>query len=127
MLFIGFSLILITCVFSLYGLNFKVNGLNKLVTSIPKQVFEYSVPVSEEELSLYFVQNKVKEKYEEYIEKHIYKYVDKYDVEYFFYNINDKGVCDVNDCQGVEISFKAPINTFYTYRYISYYEIRRMI
>ena len=127
MLFIGFSLILITCVFSLYGLNYKVNGLNKLVTALPKQIFEYSVPLAEEEISPYFIKNKVKEKYEEYINVHVYRYAKNYEVEYYFYNINDKGVCDVKDCKGVEITFIAPVNTFYTYRYISYYEIRRMI
>lgn len=122
------SVILATIVISLFSFTVRLNGLNRLITCSPKQIFESAIPLAHQDDKEYLTydKEKVKEKYNAYLEATIYKYVSSYEVRYYFYNTENKGVCDINDCQGVEIYFEAPITSFYTYKNQMFYEIRRV-
>ena len=127
MLIFLISILMSIGVVSLFSFNYKIDGLNRTIIHSPIQIFQYAIPLSIEndELTLYYNQEKIKQKYEEYLDTSVYKYVSNYDVSYYFYNIEDKGVCDIEDCQGVEVQFEAPVNVFYHYKNSMYFEIRR--
>ncbi len=109
-----------------FSLSYKINGLNRAIVFPQLSLFESSIPltVQGEEIVLYYDQELVKKTYENYLEKNIKKYVDSYKVEYYFYNTKNGGVCDVNDCQGVEIKFSAELMFGINYERVVFYEIQ---
>ena len=118
-----FSLIMICSFQNTY----KITGLDRSIINSPKELFEVAIPLTvQDNMVLYYDKELLKQKYQQYLDSVVYKYVSSYHVSYYFYNINDLGVCNIEDCQGVEITFKAPINSFYEYKNTMYYEIRRV-
>lgn len=122
------SIILATIVVSFFSFTVRLNGLNRTLSNIPKQIFECAIPLAnqDDEEYLTYDKAKVEEKCNEYFDATVYKYVSSYLVRYYFYNTENKGVCDIKDCQGVEIYFEAPITSFYIYKNQMFYEIRRV-
>jgi len=115
------------CVFSMYSFAFKFDALNRTILNTPKTIFEYAVPLADVDDELYLDKEMVKEKYASYLDSVVYKYVDSYEVSYYFYDIETGGACDIRDCKGVEILFKAPISSFFNYKQKMYYEITKVI
>ena len=122
------SIILATVVISLFSFTERLNGLNRSFYQTPKNIFECAIPLynQDDEIYLSYDKEDLKRRHKEYLDATVYKYVTSYEVSYYFYNTENKGVCDLNDCQGVEIFFEAPITSFYTYKNHMFYEIRRV-
>ena len=120
------SVTLISSVFFMFSFTYTYVGLNRTITSSPKSVFENSIPLTSSELdtSLYFDEEMVKNSYSKYLEKEVTKYVKEYEVNYYFYNTENGGVCEVKKCQGVEITFSCDILYFSHYKRVIFYEIR---
>lgn len=121
------SVLMSVLVFSIFSFETKLTGLTRTILNSPKSIFETAIPLvtEDDEFDPYLLKEDVKTKYNAYLDSTVYKYVKDYDVEYYFYNIDNKGACDIRDCKGVEISFSSYINMFYTYHYKTYYEIKR--
>ena len=113
----------------LFSFSYRISGLNRSLIYSPRQIFECAIPLirADEEADPYYDKELVKSKYEEYLDSVVYRYVDTYNVDYYFYSPSTNGVCDVNDCQGVEIFFEAKVTSFYTYKSHMFYEIKRMM
>ena len=111
---------------TLFAFSLKVNGLNRIVTHIPIQVFHKTIPLvsDEEEIDLYYDKYHLQDNVKHYLDTSIYKYVSSYDIDYYFYNTDSGGACDITDCKGVEITITAKVSSFYTYKKTMYYEIR---
>ncbi|MCR4880068.1 MAG: hypothetical protein K5906_03835 [Bacilli bacterium] len=107
-----------------FALTLKVNCVNRVLVISPKSIPEKSIPltIQGQEVTLYYEQEEFKKEYDAYLNREIKKYVDEYTVEYYFYNPENGGVCDVNDCRGVEITVGAKI-MFVDYKRTIYYEI----
>lgn len=127
-MFITFlSVLMSVLIFSIFSFEMKLTGLTRTILNSPKSIFETAIPLvtEDEEFDPYLLKEDVKQKYNAYLDSTVYKYVKNYDVEYYFYNIDNQGTCDIRDCKGVEISFRSNINMFYTYHYKTYFEIKR--
>lgn len=127
-MFITFlSVLMSVLIFSIFSFEMKLTGLTRTILNSPKSIFETAIPLvtEDEEFDPYLLKEDVKQKYNAYLDSTVYKYVKNYDVEYYFYNIDNQGTCDIRDCKGVEISFSSNINMFYTYHYKTYFEIKR--
>lgn len=109
--------------------SYVLNGLNRTITNTPKSIFETAIPLTthEEMVVLYFDQKILIQNYNSYLEKEVTKYVENYEVNYYFYNTQDGGFCDVTNCQGVEIEFSASIMFNYRYQRVMDYEIEEGI
>ena len=127
MILLYLSLLLIVSSFLMFNFSYNYNGVNKTILSIPLSIAESSIPLTmqDDELYLYYDQEKFKKTYEEYLEKEITKYVTSYEVNYYFYNTKDGGYCDVNNCQGVEVKIDAFIMYGFKYHRVMNYEITR--
>lgn len=127
MILLLFAFVFISCVILMFSFSFRVNAITSSLYSNHIPLVESSIPLTmqEDEVVLYFDQEKLKENYKNFLEKEIEKYVDSYTVNYYFYNLENGGFCDVNNCQGVEIYFSAKIMLIYEYQQTLKYEIHR--
>lgn len=123
-----FSVLFMICSFSLYSFTYRVNGVSRVITYTPPTIFEIAVPLTsdDEEPNFYFEREALKEKHKQYLDSSLSRYVDSYEVDYYFYNPNNNGVCEIDDCKGVEITFKTQITDFYKYENTMYYEIKKV-
>lgn len=123
-LYLGF--ILVSCVMLMFSYTYQFSGINRVLLSPPSEVFESSVPltIQKEEIVLYYDQEKLKENYENYLIRELTKYTSKYEVEYYFYNTNDGGFCDIENCSGVEIKVEAEVMLGINLTRIMNYEIK---
>jgi len=120
------AVILINCVFLMYSYTYQINGINRTIVATPRAIFETAIPlnVEDEEVTLYYDQDFLKEEYESYLDRELLKYTDSYEVEYYFYNTSNGGFCDVSNCQGVEIKIEAKVMFSLTYKRTMKYEIK---
>ena len=126
MILIVLLMSMLSASFVIFCYAFQVTALNRLVTNIPNTLFETAIPLTtqDEKVELYFDQEMVKKQYESYLEKEAKKYCENYQVEYYFYNVSDGGYCDINNCQGVEITFSTNLMLNIHYSRTMKYEIR---
>ena len=125
MILIFISAVMIMCSVNLFTISSRINGVNKTIINAPMEIFQYSVPISGSslEIKLYFDQEMLKSKYIEYLDSTIYKFVPSYTVDFRFYDPETNITCR-NDCEGVEISFDAPIIATYKFHRLMFYEIK---
>ena len=119
------SIILSSISFVMFVFTYRISSINRIITLSQKPIIESSIPltVQDDEIVLYFDKELLKTNIDNYLEKEAKKYVEDYHVEYYFYNTENEGVCDVNDCQGVEINFEAKIMFGINYQRVMKYEI----
>ena len=124
LLYLG--ILLVNLVFVMASYVYKINGINRTIIQTPHSILETSIPLTmqKEEVVLYYDQSKLKNNYEKYLESEITKYSDDYQVEYYFYNTNDGGFCDITNCQGVVIKVEAKVMLGITYKREMKYEIQ---
>ena len=119
------SISLISCSFFLFTFTYTYIGVNRIITCSPRSIFESSIPLttSNIEETIHFDKEALKKTYDNYLKREVTKYVKEYEVNYYFYNKESGGVCEVDDCLGVEISFKCNVLYFSHYERVMYYEI----
>ena len=110
----------------MFSFSYRVNALTNILYSNLSPVVESSIPltIQDEEINLYFDQEKLKINFENFLAREVSSYVDSYKVEYYFYNVENGGYCDNKNCQGVEIYFSAKIMLIYEYKQTLNYEIK---
>lgn len=126
MIVLLFAILFIICVVSMFTFSYRINSITSSLYGIQYPLIECSIPltIQDEEVELYFDQDKLKNSFNNYLEREVAKYVDSYDVEYYFYNVENGGYCDIKNCQGVEIYFSASIMFGYEYKRTLKYEIK---
>ena len=119
------SIIFINYIVLIYTYTFKLSGINRVIITTPLSVFESSIPLimQDEEIGLYYDQDELKKSYENYLDRELRKYTDSYEVTYYFYNTENGGYCDINNCQGVIINIEAKVMFNMTYKREMKYEI----
>ena len=120
-IFIAF--LFISCSFNLFAISTRYCGINRTIISVPMEVFESAIKVSEDD-NVYFNRNLVRTYYEGFINEQINKYSSSHSYSYFFYNIQDHNEC-FNDlaCNGVEITINATVFLSLDYTRTMFYEI----
>ena len=101
-----------------------MNGINKTMMYLPKEIFENSVLLInvESKSDLYFDQEKLIESLNQYFDSQIPRYTKKYETHYTFTNPSDQSVCTSEKCQSVQVDLTAEIFSL-TYFKKMYYSI----
>lgn len=111
--------------FSVYGLTYQINGINRIVVSTPISIFESSIlhNVEDEEPEILFTQKLVREKLEKYYTFELSKFTQNFHYEIYFYNQENESMCVMNECGAVEVSFHATLLFNYKYERTLNYEV----
>ena len=125
MIVLLFGLLFASITFLFYSYSYNLTCLNQKISPLQIHLFEPCVPLTiQEGEEPYFDQEMVIATYNAYFEKEVSQYVQDYEIKYYFYNTKDGGVCDIKNCQGVEINIEATLLFNREYKRTVYYEIK---
>lgn len=125
MIMLLFGAIYISIIFMFSSYSYNLTCLNNTITPLQNHLLEPCIPLTiQEDEEPYFDQDMVINTYNTYFKNEASKYVKDYVINYYFYNTKDGGVCDIKNCQGVEINIEATLLFFHDYKKTIYYEIK---
>ena len=121
------SLVVAVICFNFFMYSYQVNGLNRLVVSMPLSLYETAINMFEidEEIGPYFNKEYLEDNLTSFFDYHIYKYTDNYSLNFYYYNIEDHSIDMDDECQAVEVTVTADIILYQKYVKTMHYEIRR--
>lgn len=121
------SLVVAVISFNFFMYSYQVNGLNRLVVSMPLSLYETAIDMFEinEETGPYFDKEYLEDNLTSFFDYHIYKYTDNYSLNFYYYNIEDHSIDMDDECQAVEVTVTADIILYQQYVKTMHYEIRR--
>ena len=121
------SLVVAVISFNFFMHSYQVNGLNRLVVSMPLSLYETAINMFEidEETGPYFDKEYLEDNLTSFFDYHIYKYTDNYSLNFYYYNIEDHSIDMDDECQAVEVTVTADIILYQKYVKTMHYEIRR--
>ena len=112
--------------FNFFVYSFQINGLNRLVMSMPLSLYETAINMFgiDEEVGPYFDKEILEDNLTSFFSYHIYRYTDSYELNFYYYNIEDHSIDMDEECRAVEVKVTAPIILFQQYSKTMFYEIR---
>lgn len=111
--------------FIFFNLGININSINRIIINTPKQIFESSTYLVDEETPyLYFNEDKLFEQLTNYYSKSFEKYVEDFELKLYFLNASDKTFCLNSKCNYVNLEIKAYLFLDYTFDQSIFYEIR---
>ena len=114
-LFIGLSLLIIS--FSSFTLGFQIITLNRVLTNTPLSIVETSIiqdPYIEEE-NVLFSKVQFEKRLNYYYEFELKNFKDRYNLDFYYFNQEDRSICMDDECSAVMVKFQA--NLFHDYHY----------
>lgn len=112
--------------FNLFMYSYQINGLNRLVVSMPLSLYETAINMFEinEEEGPYFDRETLENNLTSYFDFHIYRYTDNYSLSFYYYNIQDHSIYMGEDYRAVEVRVTADIILYQKFNKTMHYEIR---
>lgn len=111
--------------FIFFNLGININSINRIIINTPKQIFESSTYLVDEETPyIYFNEEKLLEQLTNYYSNSFEKYVDDFELKLYFLNASDKTFCLNSKCNYVKVEIKAYLFLDYTFDQSIFYEIR---
>ena len=102
--------------FASFTLTYRLQTINRAIINTPVELFELSIPlVNVDENNLYFDKTKLENKVLSYYSEKFDGLFKSYDVDFYYYNQNDKSICVDDECNAVEITVTG--NYFLTFNY----------
>ena len=121
------SLLVVVISFNFFMMSYQINGINRLVMSVPISLYETAINVFEidEEIGPCFNKQILEENITYYFTFHMPRYTEDYELDFYYYNPIDHSL-DMNDeVKAVEVTINANIILYYHYQKTMYYEIWR--
>ena len=121
------SFLVVVLSFNFFMMSYQINGINRLVMSVPISLYETAINVFEidEEKGPYFDKEILEENITYYFTFHMPRYTEDYQLDFYYYNLIDHSL-DMNDeVKAVEVTLNANIILYYHYQKTMYYEIWR--
>ena len=113
--------------FNFFMLSYQVNGINRLVTSMPLSLFETAIEMLDidEANGPYFNKSELENNLTSFFDYHIPRYTNDYSINYYYYNISDHSIDMDDECQAVEVTVNTELFLSKHYQKTMHYEIRR--
>ena len=112
--------------FAGFTLTYRLQTINRAIINTPIELFETSIPlVNVDEANLYFDKIKLENKILDYYSSTIEEHFKTYDVDFYYYNQNDKSICVSDHCDAVEITISGNYFLTFTYEKSISYEIHK--
>lgn len=124
MINIFLSLLFGVCSFQFFFIGIRTSAVNKILVSMPKGIFESSCYVLDTKNPPYFIKDNLERNVLDYVDSCLPNYTKWYRLKFYYYNIESKEICLDEKCRGVEITLRAFISSFYTYKRTMFYEIK---
>lgn len=124
MINIFLSILFATFSFQFFYIGVRTSAVNKSLVMLPKAIFEASTYVLATNEAPYFIKEKLENNIDIYFKTSLKKYVDDYRLYFFYYDIYDHQICMDEHCQGLEVTLRARISSFYSYKRTIFYEIK---
>lgn len=119
------SLLVVVISFNFFMMSYQINGINRLVMSVPISLYETAINVFEidEEIGPCFDKQILEENITYYFTFHMPRYTEDYELDFYYYNPIDHSL-DMNDeVKAVEVTINANIILYYHYQKTMYYEV----
>lgn len=119
------SLLVVVISFNFFMMSYQINGINRLVMSVPISLYETAINVFEidEEIGPCFNKKILEENITYYFTFHMPRYTEDYELDFYYYNPIDHSL-DMNDeVKAVEVTINANIILYYHYQKTMYYEV----
>ena len=119
------SLLVVVLSFNFFMMSYQINGINRLVMSVPISLYETAINVFEidEEIGPCFNKQILEENITYYFTFHMPRYTEDYELDFYYYNPIDHSL-DMNDeVKAVEVTINANIILYYHYQKTMYYEV----
>ena len=119
------SLLVVVISFNFFMMSYQINGINRLVMSVPISLYETAINVFEidEEIGPCFNKQILEENITYYFTFHMPRYTEDYELDFYYYNPIDHSL-DMNDeVKAVEVTINANIILYYHYQKTMYYEV----
>ena len=111
--------------FSIFGLSFSLNSINRVITNTPKELFEISVPYINIGSTIHFDKNLLLKNLTSYYDDNLLQYVSHYSLNLYYYNKDDNSLCISSICQGVDVTIETSLLGFINYSRTMFYEIAK--
>ena len=109
----------------MFSVGFQFTSVNRIFVSTPKEVFERSIRINEEdEHIVYFDDDSLLKNLNSYYQENISFYVTRFEITTDYYNFNDE-FCFLDNCTKVKVNFRASLAFSLTYQKSMFYEIVR--
>ena len=121
------SFVVVFFSFNFFMLSYQVNGINRLVTSMPLSLFETAIEMLDidETNGPHFDKAELENNLTSFFDYHLPRYTNSYTVDYYYYNAVDHSIDMDDEYQAVEVKVNADLILFKRYQKSMYYEIRR--
>ena len=121
------SFFVIVLSFNFFMMSYQINGINRLVMSMPLPLFETAINMYEinEEIGPTFDKEILEDNITSYFSFHMPRYTNDYELEYYYYNPSDHSLDMSDNTKAVEVTVEANLILFYHYQKTMYYEIWR--
>ena len=123
-MFISFFIVVLS--FNFFMMSYQINGINRLVLSMPLSLYETGISLFEidEEIGPVFDKAILEDNITSYFDFHMPRYTDDYDVSFYYYNMSDHSLDMSDEPKAVEVNLTANIVLSYHYTKTMFYEIR---
>ena len=121
------SFFVVVLSFNFFMMSYQINGINRLVFSIPIALFETAINIFEidEETGPTFDKELLEDNLTSYFDFHMPRYTNDYDLDFYYYIPSDHSLDMSDEAKAVEVTVDATLILFYHYQKTMYYEIRR--
>ena len=123
-MFISFFIVVLS--FNFFMMSYQINGINRLVLSMPLSLYETGISLFEidEDIGPVFDKAILEDNITSYFDFHMPRYTDDYDVSFYYYNMSDHSLDMSDEPKAVEVNLTANIVLSYHYTKTMFYEIR---
>lgn len=126
MIAILISFLVVVLSFNFFMLSYQINGINRLVLSMPLSFFETAIILYniDEEIGPIFDKEILQDNIDSYFDYHMPRYSDDYEVSYYYYLLDSYSLDMSQEPKAVEVSITANLALNNVYSKTMFYEIR---
>ena len=126
MIMMFIALLVAVLSFNVFMMSYQMNGINRLVLSMPITLVEASINfIKIDEMDgPYFDKNLLEENVNAYYDYHLPRYSNDYQIGFYYYNVEDHSFDLDEKYNAVEVSIDAGLILMNRYQKTMHYEIR---
>ena len=122
-IFISFLLVVLS--FNFFVVSYQINGINRLVLSVPLSLFETAINLFEidEDIGPVFDKTILVDNLTSYFDYQMPRYTEDYSLSFYYYNPIDYSIELSENAKAVDVIVDANLALNYHYQKTMYYEI----
>lgn len=122
-IFISFLLVVLS--FNFFVVSYQINGINRLVLSVPLSLFETAINLFEidEDIGPVFDKTILVDNLTSYFDYQMPRYTEDYSLSFYYYNPIDHSIELSENAKAVDVIVDANLALNYHYQKTMYYEI----